>query len=670
MPVLVCERDGCSDPLPPYKGTGRRPRYCAERCRNAAAKARKRAKQRRAKGLPVSDADRRATKPSNRTYLSPDESVDGRASARRGPQYEKFCDDGWPQELDSGAMTAGQVAKALGTTGASISRWMAAYREDLIAKAKVHERTREGTPEEAKQTLDDFAAFRSRYFRVPDEKGHVLRGVPYKTPEFQQRWVDHVVQTIDSGGKFQILAPPRHGKTELLNHFCIWLIARNPNIRILMVGGAEDIAAQSIGQVKDELENNEALINDFGGPAGQFKPGYRSGKSWSADRFTIEGRTVSGLKSPTMAAIGRGGRLLSRDADLIIVDDIEDHDSTVQPHAREKTRNWFRTQLLSRKEPHTAIFVIGSRQHAEDLYSSLLDDPTFVSLVETAHDDALCGASDGAPDADHQKCTLFPSLRPLSWLMEQQSSMGRALYEMVYLNRPRAEGLAVFSKEAIDACKTRRVLGEVPDYVRLVAGLDPASTGYQAAVLWGYHVDSRVRYLIDVENEQGGGVAQARNIIERWYKQYGCRQWVVEENNFQKAIRLDETLRAFCLRENIALEPHETHKNKWDPQMGVTAMAPLFEEDPTDGRRHVDLPWGNADSERRVLPLIRQWLNFSDSVHNKRKGYKSDLVMAGWFPEKIIRRWRQEFFAEMAVEYAQDGGVQWEAPINSAPWGS
>ena len=73
-----------------------------------------------------------------------------------------------------------------------------------------------------------------------------------------------------------------------------------------------------------------------------------------------------------MVAVGKGGKILSRDCDLIIADDIEDHSTTIQPSAREQTRQWWTTTLSSRKEEHTAIVVIGSRQHPEDLYNFCL----------------------------------------------------------------------------------------------------------------------------------------------------------------------------------------------------------------------------------------------------------------------------------------------------------
>ena len=71
---------------------------------------------------------------------------------------------------------------------------------------------------------------------------------------------------------------------------------------------------------------------------------------------------------------------------LIIADDIEDHGSTMQPASRENTRNWWTTTLSSRKEEHTAIVVIGSRQHHDDLYSHLLDNDSWSTIVEEAHD--------------------------------------------------------------------------------------------------------------------------------------------------------------------------------------------------------------------------------------------------------------------------------------------
>ena len=120
-------------------------------------------------------------------------------------------------------------------------------------------------------------------------------------------------------------------------------------------------------------------------------------------------RTVTGIKSPTMVGIGRGGKILSRDCDIIIADDLEDHSSTMQPASRENTRTWWTTTLSSRKEEHTAMVVIGSRQHYDDLYSHLLDNESWHTIVEEAHDTGCI-----LPDWDneqHVDCMLWPGKR-------------------------------------------------------------------------------------------------------------------------------------------------------------------------------------------------------------------------------------------------------------------
>ena len=158
------------------------------------------------------------------------------------------------------------------------------------------------------------------------------------------------------------------------------------NIRILWVGGNEEIAKNAVSSVLDQLESNELLIEEICGPGPKFKPTSRTGKSWSQNGFTVGTRTVTGIKSPTMVGIGRGGKILSRDCD-IIADDMKTivH---LQPASRENTRNWWTTTLSSRKEEHTAMVVIGSRQHYDDLYSHLLDNESWLTIVEEAHDTA------------------------------------------------------------------------------------------------------------------------------------------------------------------------------------------------------------------------------------------------------------------------------------------
>jgi hypothetical protein len=306
--------------------------------------------------------------------------------------------------------------------------------------------------------------------------------------------------------------------------------------------------------------------------------------------------------------------------------------------------------LSSRKEEHTAMVVIGSRQHYDDLYSHLLENESWVTTVEEAHDTS-CNLPDWNEE-EHEDCMLWKGKRTYKWLMDRkraaETTGGRAIYEMVYLNVAMPDGLALFDRTEIEACRDqKRDIGQIPPGTRLIAGLDPASTGYQAAFLWAYNMDANKLYMVDMNNSLGGGIPQALAVIKEWWSKYNLSHWVIEENGFQKAIRQDKSIREFASTHGIFLEGHETYKNKFDPVYGVTAMRPMYQE------QIISLPYLSFEAQEKVNLYTSQLVYFS-SAKNKSKsiGTKTDIVMASWFPMRAIRRMQKEKFAELGYEYS------------------
>ena len=617
----LCYAGGCHRPLP--KG---RSKFCSDRCSNRIAMQKKRAKK---AGVEWKQEDDVLEIPSEKKNVS----------ARRGKVYRDIVESGLAQEILEKKNTISEVATVLETTPGAVSMAYQAFLEDTqieIAKENWN------LPQVAEKSLEDFSKFRDRYFQTE-------QGIAYETPDFHIKWIESILDAIENGGQQMILSPPRHGKTDLLIHFAVWLICKNPNVRILWVGGNEEIAKNAVSSILDQLENNELLIEEICGPGRGFKPSSRTGKAWSQNGFTVATRTVTGIKSPTMVGLGRGGKILSRDCDIIICDDIEDHSSTMQPSSRDNTRNWWTTTLSSRKEEHTAIVVIGSRQHWDDLYNHLLENESWITTVEEAHDTA-CNEPDW-DDSLHKDCMLWGSKRTYKWLMDRkraaETTGGRAIYEMVYLNVAMPDGMALFDREEIESCRDqKREIGQLPRGVRLIAGLDPASTGYQACFLWGYDSVGGKLYMIDMNNNLGGGIPQALDIIKEWWQKYNCCHWVIEENGFQKAIRQDRSIRDFASQHGIYLEGHETYSNKFDPVFGVTAMRPMFQE------QKISLPYLGYEAQEKVNLYTSQLVYFS-SAKNKSKsiGTKTDIAMASWFPMRAIRRMQKERLAEVGTDF-------------------
>ena len=573
----------------------------------------------------------------------------------KGKYYNEYVDKGLADLVMNSALTATKAAEALGCPIATVSKMNAAYQIDLQNKLDA-----EGwsVPQEAEQALENFSTFRNKYFATET-------GEKYETADFHENWINKILKSIDEGGELLVLSPPRHGKTELLIHFAIYQICRNSNTRIMWVGGNEDIAKNAVSAVLDQLESNERLQQDFCEPGKSFKPDNRSGKMWASNQFTVGTRTVPGIKSPTMVAVGKGGKILSRDCDLIIADDIEDHQTTMQPGARENTRQWWTTTLSSRKEEHTAVVVIGSRQHPDDLYHHLLNNEAFESIVETAHD-LTCQLPE-ASDEEHTDCMLWESKRTHKWLMSRlraaETTGGKQIFEMVYFNQSYVEGTQIFSPDAIDACKRQElVVGQIPKQLQLVAGLDPSSSGYQAAFLWGIDTFNSELYCIDIDNQKGGGVRAAAQIISDWYHKYDLAHWIVEENGFQTAIRQDENIKEFVLRTGILLQGHLTGKNKHDPLYGVGAMSELFDAN------KIHLPYGNSESQAKIDSYKRQLVYFDGKPVSSRNKHKTDIVMSSWFPMKVFRRVQKEHLAEVGMEYKPSFTGYNVTDMNDAPW--
>jgi len=629
------------------------------------------------------------------------EVLDG--AARRGPAFKALLQPENRFILDpvlSGDMNFDVAGQLLGYDRSTISRALMGIRDMLADKEKASNWAMTATnimllgpPEEEVEAAledDDPEAFETILNELVDAwvewRDRMMtdeRGKKYITKPYHRSWIKAILRAILTGKRLMVLSPPRHGKTQLLIDFCIWLMLRNPNVRILWIASNGDLVADWIASMEDQLENNGTLREAYLPPGQDFKPQRNTGKSWSRTQFTVATRTITGIKSPTMNGVGRGGRILSRDVDFMIIDDIEDDSSTIQPKAREDTRKWFAQTAGSRKQKQTGVVVIGSRQHPDDLYGYLFDNPEWPSIIEEAHSSAC--EKEPLNETIHEDCMLFPEVNDYEWYMSQKRSFavtgGDSLFLMVYQNVATAEGLMIFDPEAMRACRSERDIGEYPQGLDLVAGLDPAISGYQAAVLWGYQRWTGRLYLIDIDNTGGAGIPGWRLLVEDWLQKYNLRHWVVEDTAAQRGYMQDAWIVNFKNENGIHIEGHHTGRNKWDKRVGVTALSALFRDfvtfkDPHNNQevtlRKVDLPYGTPVAKSRTDLYIAQAVHFAQMANRPAgglAGYKSDVVMASWFPMKAIRRWVTDDQSEIEYEYDPTfGGLGRTFDYNEPPW--
>jgi hypothetical protein len=73
-------------------------------------------------------------------------------------------------------------------------------------------------------------------------------------------------------------------------------------------------------------------------------------------------------------AFGVGGSVTGRRADLVVIDDpVRSREDAESELIREKTWEWYRSDLITRLKPHGRIVLIQTRWHEDDLAGRLLE---------------------------------------------------------------------------------------------------------------------------------------------------------------------------------------------------------------------------------------------------------------------------------------------------------
>ena len=187
-----------------------------------------------------------------------------------------------------------------------------------------------------------------------------------KTSEFHKKLIKIV--NNNKNERISILAPRGHAKTTWISViYVIWKIVFNRNIRIIIISDTDDQAEAIMRSIKDELEYNKALIEEFG----IFKERDIKGKVnvWRANDITVKRERRS--KEPTLICAGMFSRkLLGKRADLIIIDDPLNEENTEDEKQREKVLRIFKKTITPIIESGK-IIVIGTKKHKFDLHYEL-----------------------------------------------------------------------------------------------------------------------------------------------------------------------------------------------------------------------------------------------------------------------------------------------------------
>lgn len=254
---------------------------------------------------------------------------------------------------------------------------------------------------------------------------------------------------IDTQPRVIAAAPREHAKSTVVSFAKpLQAICYKLAHFIVLFRESYDVAKLAVDDIRQELEANDRILEDFGDLIGKRK--------WTEAEFiTSNGVKVLGRGRGSPA---RGLRFKQYRPDLVIVDDIEDDESTDSRQQRDKLDRWLRRVVLNVLGPDGRFFMVGTVLHHDSLLMRLLKQTdVFTTRLWKAIQD------DGKP--------LWPARWPLRRLEAKRAEIGARNFATEFLNDPANEEEQIFSPNGWRYFRDADLDGVKLD---LVAAIDPA----------------------------------------------------------------------------------------------------------------------------------------------------------------------------------------------------
>jgi phage terminase large subunit-like protein len=364
-------------------------------------------------------------------------------------------------------------------------------------------------------------------------------------------------------------------------------------------------------------------------------------------------------KEPTIAAFGAGSRgVLGHRTHWTICDDVITEKNSASPEQRAKIKEWLMQSVRTMNLPGGSTTVVGTLFDPADLYNDLADlsnPETGLPIWDVQREDAIVD--------EEARTTLWASQWPWLALMELKAEMGTVDFNKRLRNIAVDKSRMIFKEEFIKGgfydkveykgCLDRNyIVGDRDPGWKVVAGFDPAiGTGKSAKFcahitlgLGSCAEHEHCIHVIDLKRDQMSLPQQAEHILET-HQRYDATRSIIEANAYQVGLYQDLQRRMSESGVLLQIDPHYTTRtNKPDPELGIQAMAPWFE----NGRVHI--PWGNPESQRKMRVFVEELVQYP--------GRTTDTVLSFWFAWK----WLQESAPKYkSSNYLRQKGSAWSS---------
>lgn len=197
-----------------------------------------------------------------------------------------------------------------------------------------------------------------------------------QVPEVHKAIYSDLKSIIESkdGIHYAAALPRGYAKTTILDFlFPLYCICFKLKRFIVIISSSQDLADSFLSNIKDELEFNELLVEDFG---------CLKGDTWNAqDIITSTGIEVRTAGSGSKV---RGLKNGAHRPDLVIMDDLENDEGVRSPEQRKKLKDWFWKAISKVGTKFTDFIFLGTILHFDSLLVDVLNNPAYQSKIYSA----------------------------------------------------------------------------------------------------------------------------------------------------------------------------------------------------------------------------------------------------------------------------------------------
>ena len=363
------------------------------------------------------------------------------------------------------------------------------------------------------------------------------------------------LQNVADGKSNRLIVnmPPRHTKSEFASYlFPAWLMGRKPTSKIIQATHTSELAVGFGRKVKNLIDSPE--FSDIFPDVSLASDAKASGR-WSTN------------KGGEYYAVGVGGALAGRGADLLIIDDPVSEQDALNPTMLDNIYEWYTSGPRQRLQPGGSIIIVMTRWSVRDLTAKVLKKQ----------------AEGGA---DQWEVVEFPAIFPETgnvlwseyWKKEEleavKSSIPVAKWNAQYLQNPTAEEGAIIKREWWNIWEN----DDPPHVSYIIQSYDTAYSkseraDFSAITTWGVFepVEGEGEAIILLDAERGRwDFPELKDNAYRLYKEYDPDMILIEQK--ATGTPLTHELR----RMGIPVTPFTPSRGA-DKFTRMNSCAPVFE---------------------------------------------------------------------------------------------